>query len=125
MDVLHHFKFFLYIIPQMINLTYCFKVPPQIMPFFFGEEPTNFGESTAVNCMITKGDLPLAIQWSLNGEPLNTNENYGITIVRMNARLSSLNIESINQRHRGVFECMATNMAGTVQHTAQLIVNGT
>lgn len=94
------------------------------MPFFFGDEPTNFGESTAVNCMVTKGDLPLSIHWSLNGDPLISSEIDGIAIVKMTSRLSSLNIESINQRHRGVFKCTATNVAGSVEHVAQLNVNG-
>lgn len=93
------------------------------MPFAFGDEPTNYGESTAVQCMASKGDLPLTIQWSLNGEPL-TSDDDRITIVKMSARLSSLSIESINHRHRGVYKCRASNKAGSAELTANLIVNG-
>lgn len=89
----------------------------------FGDEPTNYGESAAVQCLVSKGDLPLTIQWSLNGEPL-TIENDGISVVKMSPRLSSLSIESINHRHRGVYKCKASNMAGTAEYTANLIVNG-
>ena len=98
-------------------------VSPQIMSFAFGDEPTNYGESTAVQCMASKGDLPLTIQWSLNGEPL-TGNNDQITVVKMSPRLSSLSIESINHRHRGVYKCKVTNLAGTAELTANLIVNG-
>lgn len=93
------------------------------MPFVFGDEPTNYGESTAVQCMASKGDLPLTIQWSLNGDPL-TSDNDQITVVKMSPRLSSLSIESINHRHRGVYKCKATNAAGSAEMTANLIVNG-
>lgn len=93
------------------------------MPFVFGDEPSNFGDSTAVQCMVSKGDLPLKIQWSLDGEPL-TGTNEQITVVKMSPRLSSLSIESINHRNRGVYKCKATNIAGTAEYTANLIVNG-
>ncbi len=102
---------------------YNLTVPPQIMPFVFGDEPTNYGESTAVQCMVSKGDLPLTIQWSLNGEPI-TSESDQITVVKMSPRLSSLSIESINHRHRGVYKCKSSNKAGTTEYTANLIVNG-
>lgn len=93
------------------------------MPFFFGDEPANYGESTAIQCMITKGDLPLTIQWSLNGQPI-TNENSDIKIMKMSVRLSSLSIEALNHRHRGTFKCMASNAAGSAEHMAELNVNG-
>lgn len=109
-------------------LLHCFlfcpnPVPPQIMPFDFGDEPTNYGESTAVQCMITKGDLPLTINWSLNNQ-LIYNTNNGITINKMSSRLSSLSIESINDRHRGIFKCIASNSAGVDELSAELKVNG-
>lgn len=93
------------------------------MPFDFGDEPTNYGESTAVQCMITKGDLPLTINWSLNNQ-LILNTNNGISINKMSSRLSSLSIDSINDRHRGVFKCIASNSAGVAELSAELKVNG-
>lgn len=94
------------------------------MPFFFGDEPSNYGESTAVNCMITKGDHPISIQWSLNGEPI-TNNNDGIVIVKMSTKLSSLSIDSINHKHRGIYKCIASNLAGKSEVSDILNVNGT
>lgn len=96
---------------------------PHIIPFTFGDEPANQGDSNAINCMITKGDLPLDIKWSLNGQLVINGEN-GITIVRMSPRLSSLSIDSINGKHRGLFKCMASNVAGTTDHITELKVNG-
>ena len=99
-------------------------VPPQVMPFFFGDEPSNYGDSTAVQCMVFKGDLPLQLHWTLNGQPI-TNEHSGIRIIKMSPKLSSLSIDAINGQHRGIFKCIATNAAGTAEQMAELIVNGT
>ena len=93
------------------------------MPFTFGDEPSNHGESTAVQCMITKGDLPLTIQWSLNNAPI-VDKSDGLIVMRMSPRLSSLSIESLNYKHRGQFTCSATNIAGAAEYTSELIVNG-
>lgn len=93
------------------------------MPFSFGDEPLNVGESTAVNCMITKGDLPLNITWTLNEDPLMSG-NDGITITRISPRLSALNIESIGGQHRGQFKCIASNAAGSVGLESELKANG-
>uniref|UniRef100_A0AAG5D198 Down syndrome cell adhesion molecule-like protein Dscam2 n=1 Tax=Anopheles atroparvus TaxID=41427 RepID=A0AAG5D198_ANOAO len=97
-------------------------VPPSITPFFFGEEPLNSGESTAVNCMVFKGDAPLEIRWYFNGKQLPTNEN-GIIIARMSERLSSLSIDPIGYFNRGTYECRAKNRAGEAVQSAELVIN--
>ncbi|XP_039148175.1 Down syndrome cell adhesion molecule-like protein Dscam2 isoform X32 [Drosophila simulans] len=97
-------------------------VPPQVMPFVFGEEPSNYGDSTAVQCMVFKGDTPLQLHWTLNGQPI-TNEHVGIRIIKMSPKLSSLSIDAINGQHRGLFKCIATNAAGTSEQSAELMVN--
>lgn len=99
------------------------SVPPQIMPFNFGDESFNPGDSTAVNCMITKGDLPLNIQWTLNDRPLDGSDK-DVQIIKMSQRLSSLSIESINDYHRGIVKCIALNEAGTSEYFSELKVNG-
>ena len=93
------------------------------MPFSFGDEPLNVGESTAVNCMITKGDLPLNITWTLNDQKLMNGQD-GISITRISARLSALNIESIDGQHRGIFKCIASNAAGSTALESELKANG-
>lgn len=107
------------IIPPNKNI-----VPPHIMPFDFGEDSFNSGDNTAVNCMIVKGDLPLQIHWTLNGEPI-VNEANSMHVVRLSPRLSSLSIEGINGAHRGTFRCIASNLAGRAEASSDLKVNGT
>lgn len=93
------------------------------MPFDFGDEPINTEESIGVQCMANKGDLPMEIRWVLNSSPVTSGQN-GITIMKMNQRTSSLNINSVEGMHRGFFKCLVSNAAGTVEHSAELRVNG-
>ncbi|XP_050081293.1 cell adhesion molecule Dscam2 isoform X44 [Anopheles maculipalpis] len=97
-------------------------VPPSITPFSFGEEPLNSGESTAVNCMVFKGDAPLEIRWYMNGNQLPTNEN-GVIIGRVSERLSSLSIDPIGYFNRGTYECRVKNRAGEAFQSAELVIN--
>lgn len=94
------------------------------MAFAFGDDSFNTGDSTAVNCMVSKGDIPLNIKWTLNSEPI-FNGQYGIVIVKMTSKLSSLNIETISDKHRGKFKCIAENDAGRDEYESELRVNGT
>lgn len=74
-------------------------------------------------CMVSKGDLPLEIRWTLNSAPVITGE-HGFTLQRMNARTSSLNIDSLEAHHRGTYKCIASNKAGSEEYSAVLDVNG-
>lgn len=100
-----------------------FTVPPQINAFEFGEEPFNAGEGVDAQCSISKGDYPVNITWLLNGNRVP--EGRGIAIVRVNRRMSTLSVDSVQAIHAGNYTCVATNRAGTVMHTAYLAVNGT
>lgn len=110
------------------NISYFSKfkisVPPQIMPFTFGDELFNSGDSTGVSCIIIKGDLPIQIKWTLNNEPIVSGEN-GITINKLSAKSSVLNIASVDREHRGTIKCIAENMAGSDTYSSELSVNGT
>ncbi|KRJ98240.1 Down syndrome cell adhesion molecule-like protein Dscam2 isoform X43 [Drosophila yakuba] len=97
-------------------------VPPQVLPFSFGESAADVGDIASANCVVPKGDLPLEIRWSLNSAPIINGEN-GFTLMRMNKRTSLLNIDSLNAFHRGVYKCIATNPAGTSEYVAELQVN--
>lgn len=99
---------------------------PHILPFTFGEETVNEGDTMAVNCMISKGDLPLKIEWMHNGYPIpKQSSTSGINIMNMSVRLSTLNFEYIRGEHRGNFTCVASNKAGRAEFTAELNINGT
>lgn len=101
----------------------CFStVPPKLAHFDFGEEPSNFGDSASVQCLVTSGDLPIEFRWLFNGRPVS--EISGITTAKMGKRNSVLTIDSVTDRHVGLFTCKATNIATTANFTAELIVNG-
>ncbi|XP_046865990.1 Down syndrome cell adhesion molecule-like protein Dscam2 isoform X6 [Drosophila willistoni] len=97
-------------------------VAPQISPFLFGDEPLNRGEVASVNCVVPKGDLPLDIYWTINSA-LIVNGELGFTIVRLNKRTSSLNVDSLEAAHRGTYKCIANNSAGYAEYIANLEVN--
>ncbi|KAK9680795.1 hypothetical protein QE152_g38810 [Popillia japonica] len=101
------------------NLTV--NVPPQILPFEFGEEQFNTGDMVSATCTVNKGDLPIMISWSLNGQPLPNSE--GISINLISRRASYLSIDHITAEHSGQFVCHAKNLAGETQYSATLRVN--
>ena len=98
------------------------KVSPQIMPFDFGAEPLNNGESVGVVCMINKGDLPIDIRWTIHSLPIVSGEN-SFTITKTNSKTSVLNIEYLDSIHRGIYKCVASNKAGSAEYSSQLYVN--
>lgn len=99
-------------------------MPPQILPFEFGEEPANAGDMASISCAISKGDQPLNISWYFNGQLLSRSNDLGIVIVNINKKTSILNIDSVNGVHRGTYHCVAANWAGSANHSAVLNVNG-
>lgn len=99
----------------------CFKVSPQILPFDFGE-PIDSHELASINCAVSKGDVPLDIEWYFNGAKLQPSD--GILLTRNGHRVSALTIESVRGRHRGNYTCTATNIAGKSTYTSELRVNG-
>lgn len=107
--------------PLRIDLSKSNPVPPKIVPFHFGEEPSNFGESTSIQCSVIAGDLPIDIMWLLNGQPLIDDS---VSVAKLNKRLGNLNIESVDGHHAGNYTCVASNRAGTAEQTDLLIVNG-
>ena len=100
-----------------------FPVIPQILPFSFGEEAMNTGDSTSLTCTITKGDLPVEITWSHNNTNLTNDGN--IVILKMSRKISTLSFDSVQAEHLGGYTCTARNSAGSSTHTAFLNVNGT
>lgn len=97
-------------------------VPPKIAPFNFGDEPSNFGDSASVQCLVSSGDLPVEFRWLYNSRPVS--EIAGITTAKMGKRNSVLTIDSVTGQQAGNFTCQASNSASSVDFTAELIVNG-
>lgn len=98
------------------------SVAPQILPFDFGEETVNSGESASVQCLVHKGDLPVVISWFHNNRSLV--DGNGIIIMK-NKKVNSLTIDSVSSEDAGEYTCVATNRAGSATHSAVLNVNGT
>lgn len=80
------------------------------------------GQYAQVSCLAFEGDLPITIEWSLNGQPLN---NYAeISIDKVGKRSSILTIESTSHPLAGNYSCRAINRAGTAEYVTQLQING-
>lgn len=75
-----------------------------------------------VTCAVSKGDFPINITWTLNGRPVEEIE--GISALRTNKRISQLSVDDVKENHAGIYDCAATNPAGSVSHSANLQVNG-
>ena len=95
---------------------------PQIMPFEFGDEPFDSSSTVSINCVVSKGDTPIMIEWLLNGNRVTTND--GINIMKSGQKISIFSIESVQSRHAGNYTCVARNNAGESQHTSELKVIG-
>ena len=96
-------------------------VPPTITPFAFAAE-TFAGDGVQVSCYVSRGDLPLTISWTFNGEPIR--EDQGITTTQL-GRNSLLTIESATAEHSGNYTCLAMNRAAVQTYSVPLKVNGT
>lgn len=83
----------------------------------------NNGEPVSVHCTITGGDLPVNVSWTLNGLPIEPSY-LDIFIEKRGHRINNLMIDSVSAKHSGIYTCIAENIAGAVQHSTELIVNG-
>lgn len=71
------------------------------------------------------GDLPLQIDWSLNGRIVQTNASInGITTMMVGQRSSVLTIDPVEHDHVGNFTCHAKNQAGIQSFNTQLNIYG-
>ncbi|XP_059046483.1 cell adhesion molecule DSCAM isoform X2 [Achroia grisella] len=98
-------------------------VPPLIVPFSFGEMPYNPGDTVVVNCVATKGDLPLDISWTFSSETLDSSLHRDIMTMQLGPRASALTINPVSANHQGNYTCIVQNAAGRVEYAATLVVN--
>ena len=99
-----------------------FTEKPDILPFSFGREILNQGDFAQLTCVITRGDQPLSITWSLKGDIINSDPTLSTTMLGTQA--SMLVITAVDYHHSGVYTCRAENAAGVSTHSAELRVNG-
>ena len=102
---------------------YSFAEPPEIVPFSFGEAPVNEGETSVIMCNIKRGDKPVSITWSLKGDVVSSDP--ALTTSMIGTQISLLTITNVGYRHSGTYTCRATNQAGSVTYSTNLLVNGT
>ncbi len=92
------------------------------MPITFGRETLDEGDYAQVFCTVTKGDEPLTISWSLQGEIVSSEPS--LTTNSLGSRASILTIQSVGYRHSGLYTCTASNQAGVASESVELKVNG-
>ena len=96
--------------------------PPQIVPFNFGSKTVNEGDYAQVLCTVRRGDDPISLRWSLKGDIVSSEPS--LNTAQIGPRASILSINSVGYRHSGTYTCTASNPAGVVSHSAELLVNG-
>lgn len=99
-----------------------FSVIPQIFPFDFGDNPINFGDSTSLTCSVHKGDLPIHFLWLHNN--ISIGYTLGVSVFKGGSKNSMLTIDSVTDKHSGVYTCITENKAGVVSYSTILNVNG-
>ncbi|KAK9880043.1 hypothetical protein WA026_008554 [Henosepilachna vigintioctopunctata] len=97
------------------------NVPPQILPFDFGEETVNSGDLASLQCTVHKGDLPITIKWLHNNQTIHSGN--GILLTSVSKKVSSLTIDSVKDHHMGLYTCLAKNEAGYASHSSNLFIN--
>jgi len=92
------------------------------MPLTFGADVLDEGQFAQVICIVGKGDEPLTISWSLQGEIVSSEPS--LTTSSLGTRTSLLSIQSVGYRHSGTYTCTANNPAGSSARSVELKVNG-
>ena len=80
------------------------------------------GMSAQTQCIVTEGDTPVDIRWTISSRVHSSMT--GITIGKFGAKSSILQIDSIDASHSGNFTCTATNSAGSSSYMAHLTIVG-
>ena len=73
-------------------------------------------------CVISSGDMPISITWSLKGDIISSDPTMTTTMI--GKQTSILIIQSVDYQHSGVYTCRAENPAGVTNYAAELKVNG-
>ncbi|XP_022242324.1 Down syndrome cell adhesion molecule homolog [Limulus polyphemus] len=96
------------------------RVRPVIDPFSFPASVHQGQRFTAI-CTVIKGDSPVRFTWLKDKHRL---EDYlDIRVVGVGEFSSTLIFNSLRPEHHGNYTCIASNLAGSVSHTAKMIIH--
>lgn len=95
------------------------------MPFSVDGE-LSVGDNAQLTCHVARGDMPINISWTFQSADGGTVGSLPepILLNRIGKKIVMLEIPSVTEYHRGSYTCIATNRAGVIEHTAELMVNG-
>ena len=99
-----------------------FTEKPKIVPFSFGFETIDQQSFAQLSCVVSSGDMPITITWSLKGDIISSDPT--MTTTMLGRQMSMLVISSVDYQHSGVYTCRAENPAGTTTYSTELKVNG-
>lgn len=99
-------------------------VPPKVLPFSFGDEAMSAGNMAQIQCIVTEGDSPLQIAWTMQGSEVSSGKHRGVSTLRVGEKSSLLIIESVTAEDSGLYTCTVSNKGGIVKYETELVVNG-
>ena len=99
-----------------------FTEKPEIVPFSFGFDRIDQGKFAQLSCVVSSGDMPITISWSLKGDIISSDPT--MTTTMLGRQASILMIQSVDYQHSGTYTCRAQNPAGVTTYSAELKVNG-
>lgn len=117
------------------------KVKPVIEPFAISRSLRE-GQRASIMCTVSSGDLPLAISWFRDQQPISGQDSWPPQVVssaeelaetdkvsvarvsRVSDYSSTLLFESLSAHHSANYTCLAKNEAGSASHQAQMLVQG-
>ena len=110
------------VIQQKGTESILFTEKPDIVPFSFGRETIDQGKFAQLTCVVSSGDRPLSIKWSLKGDIVSSDDTMTTTLIGQQTSL--LMISSVDYQHSGTYTCRAENPAGITTYSTELKVNG-
>lgn len=80
---------------------------------------------SVVMCAVIAGDPPIRISWLKDGQPLSALSMAKDRKIEMvNEFTSSITFTALKRKHAGRYTCIASNLAASNHHYADLKVNG-
>lgn len=80
------------------------------------------GQRLSITCTVIKGDPPISIRWLRDEHTLQKEGD--IRIHDLADYSSTLLFDPVKPEHRANYTCVATNEAGSVRHSAAMVIHG-